>query len=57
MKIISASKGDLYESVEMDIRALLNGKAGKKLLNNSLEFKEDTEIHFIQKRKKSEAKL
>jgi hypothetical protein len=30
MKIITAKKGELYEIVEMDIRALLNNKMGDK---------------------------
>lgn len=50
MRIISAKKGDLYESIETDMRAMLNGKIGTVLLNNQNEFKTDIEIHIIRKR-------
>lgn len=50
MKIITAKKGDLYECVEMDIRALLNNKVGDKFLDKNNAFKIDTEIVFVKKR-------
>lgn len=52
MKIIAVEKGDWYEQVETDIRALLNGGFGKTFLDNENNFKYDTEIHFIRKRRK-----
>jgi len=51
MRIITAKKGDPYETVEMDIRALLNSKLGDKFLDINNHFKSDTEIIFVKKRK------
>ena len=50
LKIWYANKGDWYESVEINMRAVLNGDIGDKFLDADNCFKEDIEIHFIQKR-------
>ena len=51
MRILTANKGDPYEAVEMDIRALLSGKKGDNFLDKNNYFKKKVEIHFIMKRK------
>lgn len=50
MKIYKAEKGDSYEQAEMDIRAILNGLPGRKLLDRDNCFLEDTQISFTRKR-------
>ena len=52
MKITTAKKGSLYESVETDLRALLNNTVGSKFLDINNTFKTDTEIVFVKKRGK-----
>jgi hypothetical protein len=51
MKIYKAEKGDFYEQVEMDIRAILKGLPGRKLLDRDNCFLEDTQISFTKKKR------
>jgi len=51
MKILTAKKGDPFESVDMDIVAMMNSKIGNIFLDKENAFKEDTDIIFVKKRR------
>ena len=43
-------KGTSYFQAEMDLKAILNGETGDKILDQENRFKNDVEIHIIRKR-------